>query len=208
MKIKKQYLLISLLSFAVLMKNNINAQENHERKQTLPVAVSLTNHSWAFPFKKVFRLNPLYPGISAETEYYYKSGPAFKLFQTGQIGGFLNNSSGSAFYLNSNLGLRYTMKFGLTADLSLGLGYFYSFYPSETYIQNEAGEYEKGKRAGVGAMSGNFTLGLGYDLSKKTDKNMTIFAKYQWISSTNYWSLISIRPNGLLHLGVRLYPFQ
>ncbi len=208
MRITKQYLLIAIFGCTLLANNRVNAQEKTERKQTFPVAVSLTNHSWAFPFKKVFRVAPIYPGVAAETEFYYKSGPAFKGYQTGQIGGFINSSSGSALYLNSNLGIRYTMKFGLMADLSLGLGYFYGFYTSDTYIQNSAGEYEKSKRAGVGAMSGNMSIGLGYDFSKKTDKNITAFAKYQWISSTNYWSLITIRPNGLLHLGARFYPFQ
>ncbi len=200
--------MIVLFSSAIIALNTSHAQENKVRKQTFPIATSLTNHSWAFPFKQVFRMNPIYPGISAETEYYYKSKPAFKLYQTGQIGGFYNNSSGSAIYFNSNFGMRYTTKFGLATELSVGLGYFYGFYTSDTYTQNTAGDYEKSKKAGIGAMSGNIAIGLGYDFSKKFDKNITPFIRYQWIASTYYWSLISIRPNGLLHLGARFYPFQ
>jgi hypothetical protein len=200
--------MIVLFSTAILTLNNSHAQEKTVRKQTFPLAMSLTNHSWAFPFKQVFRFNPIYPGISAETEFYYKSKPTFKLFQTGQIGGFLNNSSGSAIYLNSNIGMRYASKFGLTTELSLGLGYFFGLYSSDTYIQSANGNYEKSKKAGIGAMSGNISIGFGYDFSIKFDKNITPFLRYQWIASTYYWSLITIRPNGLLHLGARFYPFK
>ena len=151
---------------------------------------------------------PFYPGLSAETELYYASRPHFKCYQTIQAGGFLNSSSGSALYLNSNFGMRYAAEFGLTADLSFGLGYFHTFYTSPTFTQNESGAFVESNKRGIGAMSGNISLGLGYDLSKKTETDMRLFLRYQWIASTYYWSLITIRPNGLLHLGVTIHPFK
>jgi hypothetical protein len=206
MKITLNHFLFTVCCCLIL--NQTQAQNETEKKQTFPISISITNHSWAFPFNKVFRLNPLYPGISAGTEFYYKNKPTFKFFQTAQIGGFLNKASGAGCYFNSNIGLRHTMKFGLAIDFSFGLGYFHSFYPSDTYVQNLNGEFEKSNKGGVGAMSGNISLGLGYDFSRKKNKYFTPFIQYQWIAGTYYWSLITIRPNGLLHLGIRFNPFQ
>jgi hypothetical protein len=206
MKITLNHFLFTLCYCLIL--NQTQAQNETVKKQTFPISISITNHSWAFPFNKVFRFSPLYPGGSVGTEFYYKNKPAFQLFQTAQIGGFLNKASGSGFYINSNLGIRHTLKFGLEMNLSLGLGYFYSFYPSDTYVQNLNGEFEKSNKSGVGAMSANISLGLGYDFSRKYNKNFTPFIQYQWMASTYYWSLITIRPNGLLHAGIRFNPFQ
>lgn len=183
-------------------------QDTSDHKQELPLSVSLTNHSWAFPFSQVFRMGPIYPGASVETAYYYRNKEKLDLLQTAQIGGFYNSSSGSALYFNSDLQIKYTANFGLTADLGLGLGYLHSFYPSTTHVQTESGTYETANKAGVGALSANLSLGLGYDLSKKTDLNISPFIRYQWIGSTAYWSLLNIRPNGLLHLGVQFKPFN
>lgn len=206
MKIKSHFLIIAFTSYCFLV--NTNARSQTERKQTFPVSVSVTNHSWAFPFQEIFRMSPIYPGVSVETKLYYKKKERFNLYQTGQLGGFLNQSAGSGIYINSNIGINYTTHYGLTADASVGLGFFNSFYPSTTYKQNEAGTYDKTNQTAIGAMSANISFGIGYDFQKKYDKHFALFMRYQWIASTNYWSLITIRPNGLLHLGATFFPFQ
>ena len=174
----------------------------HKSTQNFPLSLSLTNQSWAFPFSKVFRLAPIYPGILVGSEYQYKSRKKTTIYQSLELGGFINRSAGSALYAHTNFGLRYHTNFGLTADLSLGLGYFHGFRPSAVYSLNEEGSYEKVTDKGLGASAANINLQLGYSL-KETKQNWTPFLGYQWMASTYYWSLITIRPSGFLKMGIR-----
>lgn len=206
MNLKKIHLALLLFGGCTLFQSTVFSQEN--KKQTFPISVALTNHSWAFPFQEVFRMNPVYPGLSAGTEFYYKNGEKFDFMQTAEIGGFINNSAGSGLYFNTNLGLRYTFDVGLFLGGEFGLGYFNSLYPSTTYTLDENGSYVKSNKFGVGALSSNFSMRIGYDLSRKHQKQISVFARYQWIASTYYWSLITIRPNGLLQLGITFHPFK
>ena len=196
------FLLLILIGFQPLYGQDSPSEK--ERKQTFPISISLTNHSWSFPLTNIFRLDPIYPGMVIGTEFYFLKRTKSKLFQTVEIGGFINKNQGSALYLNSNFTYRYTTKFGLMSEVGLGLGYFHGFHRTATFEQQDSGEFIEVKDRGVGALSSNIAFGLGYDLSKKQEKNWMPFIRYQWIASTNYWSIIGIRPNGLLHLGVQI----
>ena len=88
------------------------------------------------------------------------------------------------------------------------MGYFHSLYTSQTFTQTVNGNYVAGDKHGVAALSANISAALGYDFSQKKDWNFEGFMCYQWIGSTYYWSLITIRPNGLLHAGIRFSPFS
>lgn len=178
-------------------------KQEKEKKQTFPISVTLSNQSWAFPLSKIFRLNPYYPGASLGTEYYYLKRPKSKLFQTLEVGGFINKNQGSALYVNSNITYRNTTKFGLVSEIGLGFGYFNSFHPTAIYEQQADGDFELVKDSGVPAFSNNLSLALGYDLTKKFDKKLMPFLRYQWIASGKYWSIIGIRPSALLHLGLQ-----
>lgn len=196
------YYLFFYLLFLVNIQANAQADNQRQNQQHFPISLSVFNHTWAFPLSNVLRIAPIYPGISIGSEYHYRDGKKIALYQTFELGGFYNQSSGSAFYLNTNFGIRGQTKFGLMADFSFGLGYFHGFYPSTTYHLSQAGLYEKTKNNGIGASSANFSFTLGYQL-KKTNKKITPFIGYQWMASTTYWSLITIRPNGLLKTGIR-----
>lgn len=200
----KKTMLLYLLFLLFSSQTLFGQVQKEERKQTYPISIALSSHSWAFPLSNVFRLNPYYPGLAVGTEFYFIKRPKSKLFQTAEIGGFLNKNQGSALYFNSNLTYRYTTKFGLMTEIGLGLGYFHGFHRSDTYEQEASGEFTKVKDGGIGSLSSNLTLGIGYDLSKKSDKNWMPFLRYQWIASTSYWSIIGIRPNGLFQLGVQI----
>lgn len=183
----------------------LQAQEIREssRRQHFPISVAIINHSWAMPFSRIFRLTPIYPGLTVGTEVYYRKKTRSQLFQSFEMGGFINNSSGSALYGYSNFGYRRTAKSGIRWDVALGLGYFHSYYTGPTYQLGTDGQYKALSKSGVSASLTNLSLGLGYDLHKVSNHEATAFIKYQWMVSTHYWSLLGIRPNGLLHLGLQ-----
>ena len=186
---------------------NAAFSQEDEKKQKVPISLAITNHSWSFPFSQVFRLNPFHPGLEAGTEWCYKEKEKFKFYQAADIGGFINRSSGSAIYMNLNLGIRAKFKFGLRADFAFGLGYFHGFHPSFIYTQSIDGTYQQSKDKGVGSLAANFKMGLGFELPE-SNRELTLFGAYQWMVSTSYWSLITIRPNGLLHIGVKANLFK
>ncbi|MFK8037271.1 MAG: hypothetical protein AB8B74_03190 [Crocinitomicaceae bacterium] len=170
--------------------------------QSFPISISVLNHSWAFPGSQVYRIVPLYPGIAIGSEYQYKKWKKTALYQVLEIGGFLNNSAGSGIYVNTNIGFRGITNFGLMTEFSLGLGYFQGFYPSNVYSLAGSGVYEQVKGNGIGALSSNINFQLGYQI-KKSKRQLTPYIGYQFLASTYYWSLITIRPNGLLKAGIR-----
>lgn len=67
-------------------------------KQAFPVVISGCNHSIALPFGKPFRMDPLYPGASAGTEYVYSKGNWGQIHQTGNLGFFANSIVGTGIF--------------------------------------------------------------------------------------------------------------
>lgn len=201
----KKTVLLSFLFLSFGIPSLLSQNAVQERKQDFPISFSFTNHSWAFPLSKVFRLNPFHPGVSIGTEFYYLKRQKSQLFQTVEIGGFMNKNSGSAWYVNSDLVLRFTNNWGLMLESGLGIGYFNSYYRSAAYTQDTDGSYVQAKNKTVPSSSINILFAIGYDFSIKMEKELTVFMKYQWVASTSYWSIIGIRPNGLLHVGARIH---
>lgn len=199
---------ISLAIIIIFLVTPIWSQEAQDqsinKKQSWPISISLTSHSWSLPLTNIGRLKPFYPGFSVGTEFYYIKKERGRLIQTLELGGFANSNQGSALYFNSNLTYRFITRYGLMTEIGLGLGYFHGFYRSQTFVQDAYGEYSAVANNGIPASSSNISFALGYDLSKKSDKKMMPFIKYQWIASTKYWSILGIRPNSLLHLGVQI----
>lgn len=199
--------LIPILIWLFAFSDPVSAQHPNETllpvKQDFSLAMSYNNHSWAFPLSSVFRMNPQYPGLTVGTEINYRVRPRTKFFQTFELGGFINSASGSGTYFNSDVAFRYTGKRGILLDIGTGFGSFKSYFINDTYKIQSDGSYLKSDDTGVTALSQNIFFSTGYDLSVKHDKNLVLFVRYQWIASAAYWSRIMIRPNGLLHIGIR-----
>lgn len=202
MNCKKLYL-ASIFIITCSLNQAFCQESSKVFKQDFPLVLSYNNHSWAFPFSSVLRMNPQYPGFTLGTEINYRVREKTKLFQSLEIGGFINPASGNATYFNSDLGFRFTSKKSIFMDLGFGFGLLKSYHINDTYKQQEDGLYSLVKDKGITALSQNIFIGAGYDLSKKYSKNFSLFVRYQWIASAAYWSNIIIRPNGLFHLGIR-----
>lgn len=203
MNVKQVLLLAFLLCLGQISRSQEDGKKEMQKKQDFPIYLTYNNHSWAFPFGSVFRLTPHYPGATGGFEINYRVRSKTKLFQTIDIGGFLNNASGNAIYFNSNLAYRYSFKCKVHMDIGLGIGILNSYHINDIYIQTDSGNYISEKDRGVGALSNNLFLGIGYDVLKIMNNLLSIFVRYQWIASGAYWDLTTIRPNGLLHIGFR-----
>jgi len=174
-------------------------------EQSFPVTVSACNHSVALPFRKVFRMSPLYPGASAGTEYVYKQGNWGQIHQTGNLGFFTNSVVGTGLFLQSDFGYRYTAPFGLFGEVSAGAGYVHQFSPRQGYELDENGQYVEVSDYGKPGVSLGFSTSLGFDMGKPLGLRGSVapFIRYQWFIQAPYVSELSVAPQSLLHAGIR-----
>ncbi|MBN2379972.1 hypothetical protein JXM67_09255 [candidate division WOR-3 bacterium] len=173
-------------------------------EQSFPIVISGSNHSNALPLSNILRISPLYPGATIGTEFVWAEGKAGRLFQTGNLGGFVNASTGSGLFAESEFAYRCTASFGLFAETSLGLGYLHVFHPREILRQNDEGVYEKAADWGKPCGMLSLCIGAGYDFAKKTRLPIAPFIRYQFFVQTPYFEVLPIGMQSLLHLGVRI----
>ena len=197
--------IITVLSIGLIWTCFVRAQVREEviTEHQFPLEASFVAHAVTMPFDGL-RISPLHPGFTLGTEYIYSEGRLGRLFQSLRIGYFNHEFSAKALFLQTGLGYRYTIGFGLFADLDLGLGYIHSFHPSEIFAQNDMGEYEKVKDKGKPGLMISLALGLGYDFSNKLGWPICLFFRFQPFIQTPYSEETSVFPQSFVHFGLRV----
>lgn len=205
-KMKKSfYIIMILLSFLFffLISSSYSQENPAKPKKRFPLELSFFNHASSSPFDSTI-LDILHPGFSLGTEYTYKEGRFGKFFQGLSLGYFYHEIIAKGFFLQTTGGYRYTTGFGLFGDLSLGLGYLLYFHPGEVFKLNDQGEYEPAKSPGRSALMISFSLGVGYDFSRKSGLPLSVFIRYQPFGQTPYSNKESWWLHAMLHVGIRV----
>jgi hypothetical protein len=190
--------LVFALACPCLAQNQVQ-----QKKPQFPLELSIFNHAITMPFNGII-LNPIHPGFSLGTEYHYTEGRLGCLFQSIHAGYYFNKYNARALFIKTEIGYRYTVKFGLFGDVTLGTGYLHSFHPTEVYKLNAQGKYEKAKDKGKGAVIFLISLGIGYDFSQKVEWPVSVFFRYQPYCQTPYNLKTSVLPQSMVHIGVRV----
>jgi hypothetical protein len=176
-------------------------------KETLPksfsVNLSLFNHSISTPFHKIIS-TPIHPGVQAGVEGRYFQTISSKLFQTLNLGMFNNNYNGAGFYLNTELGYRYTSRVGVFAEVLVGIGYLRVYHPVDIYELTNSGVYQKAKDKGFSSALVSFAFGLGYVIKSSSPFAFSPFLRYESLIQTNYTPELGVLPQSALHVGVRV----
>ena len=171
-------------------------------KKQFPIELSFINHAITMPFDRIV-LSPLHPGFSLGTEYAWKVARLGRLFQGFHAGYFYNEFTAQAVFLQTEIGFRLTLRFGLFADVEAGIGYLHSFHPREIFRLNDEGEFVKAKDGGKSAALFSAGLGIGIDFSRKLGWPVSVFIRYQPFIQTPYTAEESILPQSFVHFGVR-----
>jgi hypothetical protein len=203
---KKHCLSIVILSllFPAIFNVKSYAQEDPAKpKKQFPLEISFFNHASSSPFDSTI-LEILHPGFSLGTEYAYKEGRSGKFYQGMSLGYFYHEVIAKGYFLQTSAGYRHTTRFGLFGDLSLGLGYLLYFHPGEVFKLNDQGEYEPAKSPGRSALMILFSIGAGYDFSRKTSLPLSVFIRYQPFAQTPYSIKESWWLHATLHVGIRV----
>ena len=171
-------------------------------KTQFPIVISFINHAATLPFDGIV-LSPLHPGFSLGTEYAWKEGRLGRLYQGFRAGYFYNEFIAKALFLLTEIGYRLTLRFGLFADVGVGIGYLHSFHPHEIFRLNDEGEFVKAKDSGKSAALFSVGLGIGFDFSRKLGWPVSAFIGFQPFIQTPYTVEESVLPQSFVHFGVR-----
>lgn len=182
--------------------------QDHETKgcwiEKHPVDFAMGNFSVGMPFSKVF-ITKFYPLATLGTEFYYRNEKHSQLYQAVRIGGYYNKANTSAVFINTEAGYRYTFGFGLFADANLGVGYSHLFSPGAVYKSNSDGEYEQVRDWGKPSFMADFSLSIGFDLSKKSRTPISVFIRYGNYIQLFYNSDIPALPQNSFQAGARFF---
>jgi hypothetical protein len=170
------------------------------------VKVAVSNEATAIPYTRFFTA-PVHPCFQAGTEYQYKSGPHFELYQTANLGYIYHNHLYQGVYLNTGIGYDYKFDFRLNLKGMFELGYLHTFTTQDEY-QFKEGEYVNGTDRGNARLMPMISVGAGYILSKDDPASPEIFLLYKsWIEYPYSPGFIPMMSHINLEIGCKFYPF-
>jgi len=189
--------------------NSLFGQEVETKKWLAkhPIDFAFGNFLVGMPFSNIF-INKFYPLVTIGTEFYYRNKNKSQIYQTAKIGGYYNKYNTSSFFINTEIGYRYTFGFGLFADANLGVGYSHLFHPNAIYKPNDNGEYEQVRDWGKPSIMADYLLSIGYDFSKRLNKPASIFLRYGNYMQLFYNSDIPVLPQNSFQIGIRFFVNQ
>ncbi len=187
-----------IIIIVLIMPANILGQTNY------PVKVALSNEATAIPYTRFFT-TPMHPTIQIGTEYFYRIGPHFDFYQTGNLGYIFHNYLYQGFYLNTGIGYDYKFDFGLKLKSNFELGYLHTFATQEEY-QFENGEYVNGTDRGNSRLMPILSIGFGYTFRKDKLVSSEIFLLYKsWIEYPYSPDFIPVMTHINLEIGYKTY---
>lgn len=201
---KKRIIIFLLTTLSLTVCSDLFAQAIETRRSAVkntPIDIALGNFSVGLPFSKVL-IHKFYPIATLGTEFYYRNKKHSQIYQAVKIGGYYTKYNTSALFVNTEIGYRYILGFGLFADANLGAGYSHLFRPNAIYKSNE-GEYKQIRDWGKPSLMADFSLSAGYDFSKKLNKPVSVFARYSNLIQLFYNADIPVLPQNSFQIGTR-----
>ncbi len=149
-----------------------------QKKQS--VSLAFTDNASSYPFGTFagFFSEPIHPGFEAGWSH-INSKKKHDWYWDIKLGYFYHQFVQHGIPLYADFGYRYRFARHVSADASLGAGYFHSIPATEVYKLNGSGEYENAKGIGRPQVMIPFTIGLNYDFKLGKERPSMIFIQYQ-----------------------------
>jgi hypothetical protein len=170
----------------------------------MPLQVSIGNQVVGFPNQNEF--SAINPSFSLGTEIGYNKSLTHRICQTFSTGYIVNDVIGNTVTLSSDFCYRFTLKKGVFADLSLGLGMLFQQHPRDVYAYVPAIEgYKKSEDNWKPASLIEYAISLGYDFSRNSKCPVSIFVRSNFFIQSPYFptEMFPIMPQSITQLGLR-----
>jgi len=117
-----------------------------------------------------------HPGLLLGIEYIPHSSGNYQMILGLDLGGYVHRRNNKSLFTRGKWGQRITAKNGLFVDHFLGLGYLHQFvHGGELFEVLPNGAIVEIPDKGQSRFMPSISLGAGYDFSKKTTKNFSLY---------------------------------
>ncbi len=190
------------LSFILLLCLIIEASGQEQKTYTnFPIIITLNFHAFALPFRDI-KANFSNIGIGVGTEVSFTGSSSTGVQQVQAIW-YHNKAMGNGLLLQTQSVWRPDFNSNAFGEIKGGVGYLYSFRPSESY-QQVNGKWISVGRKGKGMLAIPVGISAGIN-SRSTNAYMSNFISYQFLLVKNYNKSIPIVPETLIQAGSAIH---
>ncbi len=163
-----------LFLFFLLSAFSVSAQ----KKQSISLA--LTDNASSYPFGTFvgFATEPFHAGFEAGWSH-IKTKRKHDWYWDIKAGYFYHQFVQHGIPIYADFGYRYRFIKHVSADISLGAGYFHSIPATEVFKIDGSGNYENAKGIGRPQVMVPLTMGLNYEFKISSEREASIFFQYQ-----------------------------
>lgn len=176
-----------------------------QKKQSFSIAFTDNASSYPFGTFAGFATEPIHAGFEAGWSH-IKSKRKHDWFWDIKAGYFYHQFVQHGIPIYADFGYRYRFIKHLSADISLGLGYFHSIPATEVFKLDDSGNYENAKGIGRPQVMVPLTMGLNYDFMFSSQREAKIFFQYQQRGQAPFVNnYVPILPYNQVALGFTYY---
>ncbi len=171
-----------------------------------PVTISVFNESVGLPFTPLLPA-PIHPGMALGTEFTVNQRTWSSSLVSVNLGYYFHKNLNQAVFLQASYGYEFRGGFGLSSQVSIGLGYLHVIRNQPEY-KLENGTYVATSGLGRPRLLLSPSIDIGYYVRPKEIKSGRVFIRYQpWLEYPFSPGFIPVLPHANLHVGYKFYPF-
>lgn len=184
-------LILAITSYVLAQKESTTSQ----------ISVSVFNEN--FGLNPLPSGNPVHIGGAIAVDFTRKENGVYRALNSFELGYFRHAPIFQSIYLSWKPKYEWQFNNGFQLHTLIGLGYLHTL-PTQTTFEQEDGVYLPKKNSGKPGGSASFGLGLGYQITTKENKSITIFCRQEWlvIAPFNINNLLPASLNAMLSIGV------
>jgi hypothetical protein len=164
-------------TFCVLILFNMSIAYA-QKKQSVSIAFTDNASSYPFGIFIGFASEPVHAGFEAAWTHNQRKRK-HDWFWEIRAGYFYHQFVQHGIPIYADFGYRYLFFKHISADVSLGAGYFHSIPATEVYKSDGSGNYKDAKGIGRPQVMIPFTMGLNYEFRFSEHRDAKIFFQYQ-----------------------------
>lgn len=143
-------------------------------------------------------------GLRVGAEWNYVSKGIFGIGQDVNVAWYAHEGMQNSWILSTAPTFRVSTKGGFEAHFSLGAGRSFNTMVQTGYRDNGDGSFSRSDHAFYSPWLLTSSVGVGYNLARRTPLNMSVFAETQTIAELVRNQYTPVFPHHLLHVGARI----